>query len=89
MANFLDKLCRVGFGHLVILIHSINLRDPPHKSFTDDKVPFHRFHGDDQGLILFQKSDIYEQQPDFIAKMAGAAGFEPATCGFGDRRSTN
>nr|CBI82031.1 hypothetical protein B11C_20309 [Bartonella schoenbuchensis R1] len=21
--------------------------------------------------------------------MAGAAGFEPATCGFGDRRSTN
>jgi hypothetical protein len=23
------------------------------------------------------------------SKLAGAAGFEPATCGFGDRRSTN
>jgi hypothetical protein len=24
-----------------------------------------------------------------LRKMAGAAGLEPATCGFGDRRSTN
>jgi hypothetical protein len=36
--------------------------------------------------LPFQKPGLV---PVPIAVLAGAAGLEPATCGFGDRRSTN